>query len=90
MRAFSCAVEWGRVSQAKIKGCEMAQARPLLTTDPGPRFEQCKTDAKKLLDKAATEWSKGDPSNPATEEILLGVLAIFIKERFMRPPHGAW
>lgn len=68
----------------------MAQARPTLTTDPGPRFTQCKEEAMKLLDKAAIEWSKGDPSNPTTEDVLKGVLAVFIKERFLRPPNGAW
>jgi len=66
----------------------MAQARPTLTSDPGPRYRQCKEDAMKLLDKAAIEWSKGDPSDPVVEEILKGVLAIFIKERFLRPPNG--
>lgn len=66
----------------------MAQARPTLTTDPGPRYGQCKEDAMKVLDKAAIEWSKGDPSVPEVEAILKDVLAIFIKERFLRPPNG--
>lgn len=66
----------------------MAQARPTLTTDPGPRYTQCKEEAIKLLDKAAIEWSKGDPSDPRVEVILKDVLAIFIQERFLRPPNG--
>lgn len=69
-------------------GILMAQARPTLTTDPGPRYTQCKEEAIKLLDKAAIDWSKGDPSDPRVELILKEVLAIFIKERFLRPPNG--
>jgi hypothetical protein len=68
----------------------MAQARPILTTDPGPRFTQCKEDAVKLLDKAANEWSKGDPSNPKTEDVLKTVLEVFVNQHFLRPPKGAY
>lgn len=68
----------------------MAQAKPILTTDPGPRFSQCKEDSIKLLNKAADEWAKGDPLNPQTEEVLGALLDIFIKERFLKPPGGAW
>ena len=67
----------------------MAQARPRLTSDPGQRFQQCKEDAAKLLDRAAIEWSKGDPSKPAVEDVLKGVLAVFINEHFLKPPGGA-
>lgn len=67
----------------------MAQARPVLTTDPGPRYTQCKEDAVGLLKKAANDWSKGDPSDPTAEEVLKNVLGLFIKERFLRPPNGA-
>lgn len=68
----------------------MAQAKPILTSDPGPRFTQCKEDSIKLLNKAANEWSKGDPLNPPAGEVLKGILEIFIKERFLKPPGGAW
>jgi hypothetical protein len=68
---------------------KMAQAKPTLTTDPGPQYSQCKDEAVKLLDKAAIEWSKGDPTDPSAEEVLKSVLAVFIKERFLRPPNGA-
>ena len=67
----------------------MAHAKPTLTTDPGPRYTQCKEDAVKLLDRATIEWSRGDPSNPSVEEVLKSVLELFIKERFLKPPNGA-
>ena len=67
----------------------MAQVKPILTTHPGPRFEQCKHDALKLLDRAAVEWSHGDPSDPDPKQILAKIIALFVKERFLRPPHGA-
>ena len=67
----------------------MAQVKPTLTSDPGPRYQQCKDDALRLLDRAAVAWSHGDPSDPAPEEVLGGILAPFMKERFLRPPNGA-
>ena len=68
----------------------MAQSRPVLTTDPGPQFTQCMDEARKLLDRAAIEWSKGDPSDPGADDVLRSLLAPFIRERFLRPPNGAW
>lgn len=64
----------------------MAQCRPRYTTDPGPRFEQCVSDAGDLLRKASNEWAKGDPEEPSTEAILKRLLKIFEKEKFLRHP----
>jgi hypothetical protein len=64
----------------------MAQVRPKLTTDPGPRFEACQQSAARLLRKAADEWVKGDPENPPPEKILEAILKIFEGERYLRRP----
>jgi len=64
----------------------MAQGGYRLTTDAGPRFEQCVKDAGDLLRKASNEWGKGDPEEPATEAILKRLLKIFEKEKFLRHP----
>jgi hypothetical protein len=66
----------------------MAQFRPILTTDPGPRFDACLDGANKLLRRAADEWAKGNPENPSTKEVLNEVLDIFAKERFLKRPYG--
>jgi hypothetical protein len=64
----------------------MAQVRPILTTDPDPRFEQCRESAVRLLRKAADEWAKGDPEKPPPVEVLEAILKIFEDERFLRRP----
>jgi hypothetical protein len=64
----------------------MAQVRPTLTTDPGPRFEECRRSAARLLRKATDEWVKGDPENPAPERILEDILKIFEHEKFLHRP----
>jgi hypothetical protein len=64
----------------------MAQVRPNLSSDPGPRFENCKESAARLLRKAADEWAKGNPQDPAPEKILTSILKIFADERFLRQP----
>jgi hypothetical protein len=67
----------------------MAQVRPLLTTDPGPRFDTCKREAVKLLGKAAVEWSHGDPSAPDPGAVLEQIIDIFAREQFLRRPYGS-
>jgi hypothetical protein len=66
----------------------MAQVRPRLTSDPGPRFRQCKDAALRLLDRAAVGWSKGDPSNPDPKTILEQIIDVFAREQFLRRPAG--
>jgi hypothetical protein len=67
----------------------MAQFRPLLTSDPGPRFEQCKEAALRLLDRAAVGWGEGDPSDPDPKVVLEQIIDIFVQEHFLRRPGGA-
>jgi hypothetical protein len=67
----------------------MAQFRPLLTSDPGPRFEQCKEAALRLLDRAAVGWGEGDPSDPDPKVVLEQIIDIFVQEHFLRRPAGA-
>jgi len=64
----------------------MAQVCPNLTTDPGPRFKQCRESAARLLRKAADEWAKGDPEKPHPENVLEAILKTFEDERFLRRP----
>jgi hypothetical protein len=66
----------------------MAQFRPVLTTDPGPRFDACLYEADRLLRKAADEWAKGNPENPSTKDVLNQVLNIFAEEKFLKRPYG--
>jgi hypothetical protein len=67
----------------------MVQARPRLKSDLWPRFQQCKEGAARLLDRAAIQWCKGDPSNPTVEDVLKDVLTVFINEHFLKPPGGS-
>ena len=53
----------------------MAQCKPVLTTDPGPRYRQWKEEALRLLDRAAVAWAEGDPSDPDPGAVLAAVLA---------------
>jgi hypothetical protein len=64
----------------------MAQIKPRLTTDAGPRYEQCQEDALRLLRKSADEWSKGDPESPSPEDILRSILKLFEEQKFLRRP----
>jgi len=64
----------------------MAQVRPILTTDPGPRYECCVDEALIVLRKAADEWAFGNPEQPLTPEVLNQILRIFEKEKFLRRP----
>jgi hypothetical protein len=64
----------------------MAQCRSRLTTDPGPRFEQCVEDALALLHKAADTWAKGHPETPPTSEVLQDMLRLFEKAGFLKKP----
>jgi len=64
----------------------MSQYRPRLSTDPGPRFQQCEEAALRLLRKAADAWAVGDPEEPKPEEILKGILKVFEEQRFLRRP----
>ena len=64
----------------------MAQAKPTLSSDPGPRFQACRDAALELLRKAADEWAEGHPEEPPTERVLTNILRIFEKEKFLRRP----
>jgi hypothetical protein len=64
----------------------MAQAKPRLTSDPGPRFERCQAEALQILKRAADEWAEGHPEQPATEDILRDILRVFEREKFLRRP----
>ena len=64
----------------------MAQCRPILTSDPGPRYERCVEEALIILRKAADEWALGSPEQPPTSEILAQILNVFEKEKFLRRP----
>jgi len=64
----------------------MAQSKPRLSSDPGPRFEAATAEALVLLRRAADEWAQGNPEEPATEAVLEGLLRVFEKERFLRRP----
>ena len=66
----------------------MAQYRPVLTTDPGPRFDACMDEANKLLRSAADDWAKGNPEDPPTDSVLARVLDVFAKEKFLKRPYG--
>jgi hypothetical protein len=64
----------------------MAQAKPRLTSDPGPRFEAAEAEALNLLRHAADEWAQGHPEEPPTAEVLTNILRIFEREHFLRRP----
>lgn len=64
----------------------MAQYRPIISTDPGPRYERCVDEALNILRKAADEWALGSPEQPPTPEILTQILHVFEKEKFLRRP----
>jgi hypothetical protein len=64
----------------------MAQVRPILTTDPGPRFNHCQDAAIRLLRKAADQWAQGSPEEPVPEEVLKAILKVFEEEKFLRRP----
>jgi hypothetical protein len=62
----------------------MAQARPILVSHPGPRFEKCMDEAHAILRKAADEWALGHPEQPPTKEVLEQIIRVFEHERFLR------
>jgi hypothetical protein len=64
----------------------MAQSKPRLSSDPGPRFEAATAEALALLQRAADEWAQGNPEEPATASVLEDLLRIFEKEHFLRRP----
>jgi hypothetical protein len=64
----------------------MAQATPVYSYDPGPRFERCVDEAHAILRKAADEWALGNPEQPPTREVLEQIIRTFKHERFLR--HG--
>jgi len=66
----------------------MAQIRPNLTTDPGPRFDRCMEDARRLLRTAADNWAQGNPEEPPTEEVLNKIVDVFANEKFLKRPYG--
>ena len=71
-------------NEGKEELTNMAQARGLYETDPGPRFGRCQDDALVVLQEAADDWAKGDPENPPTKLILEKILRIFEKEKFLK------
>jgi hypothetical protein len=64
----------------------MAQARPRLSSDPGPRFEECQREAHGLLQKAADGWAQGNPEQPTTQEVLGAILRVFERGKSLRRP----
>ncbi len=76
-------------THSKRGKCSMAQARPVYWNDPGPLFDTCKDQARRLLDRAAIEWSKGDPSQPNPSKVLDEILGLFAEQKFLRRPYGA-
>jgi hypothetical protein len=64
----------------------MAQAKPILSSDPGPRFQAATAAALDVLQRAADEWAEGHPEQPPTAEVLKQILRIFEKEHFLRRP----
>jgi hypothetical protein len=73
----------------RVSEKEMAQYRPVFSTDPGPRYERALEAAHGILKKAADDWSEGNPEDPPTEEVLRKLLDVFIKAKFLRLPFGA-
>ena len=60
-----------------------------LSSDPGPRYEQCVERARAVLRKAADQWALGHPEQPPTAEVLEEIIQIFERERFLhRGYHG--
>ena len=55
----------------------MAQIKPKLTSDAGPRFEEATREALNALRRAADQWAGGDPGQPATADVLKAVLQPF-------------
>jgi hypothetical protein len=72
--------------QSREESSQMAQSKPRLSSDPGPRFEAATAGALGVLRRAADEWAKGHPEEPATEAVLQEILRIFEKEHFLRRP----
>ena len=64
----------------------MAQARPTLSSDPGPRYKRCVDEALVVLRKAADEWALGNPEEPPTADVLKQILRIFEEQKFLRRP----
>lgn len=67
----------------------MAQVRATLTSDSGPRFDNCKREAIHLLEMASIEWSHGDPSNPSPNAVREQIMDLFAKDQFLRRPYAA-
>jgi hypothetical protein len=64
----------------------MAQAKPRLSSDAGPQFEEATREALDALRRAADEWAEGDPEQPPTREVLGRVLQPFLDRKFLRRP----
>ena len=65
----------------------MAQAKPRLSTDPGPQFEEATREALETLRHTADQWAEGDPEEPATRDVLARVLQPFFDRKFLRRPY---
>lgn len=53
------------------------------------RFSRCIESARAILRDAADRWAAGDAEEPATLHVLLDVLQVFAKERFLLFPAEA-
>ena len=56
--------------------------------DQVDRFDICVEQATKILASAADEWSKGNPEQPLTKDILKEILDIFHEKHFLNIPFG--
>jgi hypothetical protein len=64
----------------------MAQAKPTLSSDVGPRFEEATREALEALRRAGNEWAQGDPEQPPSAETLKQILQPFFDRKFLRRP----
>ena len=46
-------------------------------------------EALKVLAKAADEWSKGNPEEPPTRDVLNEIVDVFCEHRLVKLPFGA-
>src|SRR5690606_7972519 len=52
------------------------------------RFDDCLDEARRILVHAADEWSKGNPEDPPTTEVLSEILEVFQTSQFLKRPYG--
>jgi hypothetical protein len=64
----------------------MAQVKPVLSSDPGPQFDEAQREALEILQRAADEWAQGNPEEPSTRSVLDRVLKPFLDRKFLRRP----